>query len=95
MLYLISVVISGLIVGALARALIPGRQQISLLATAGIGIAGSVVGGIVGAMLFAPATPGSSACSCRSGPPPGCCRCACGRGGCARCRRCNPLPSIR
>lgn len=52
MLYLISVVISGLIVGALARALIPGRQQISLLATAGIGIAGSVVGGIVGAMLF-------------------------------------------
>lgn len=38
----------GLIVGFLARALMPGRQSMGFIATALIGIAGSFVGGIIG-----------------------------------------------
>ncbi len=52
LIYLISVAISGLIVGALARAVIPGRQEIGIGATIGLGVAGSILGGIVGALLF-------------------------------------------
>ena len=37
----------GLLSGALARAILPGRQDVSLLATALAGIAGSVFGGIL------------------------------------------------
>lgn len=48
----ISIVIGGVVVGGLARALIPGRQQISVVATAGLGIVGSILGGMVGAVLF-------------------------------------------
>lgn len=52
LVYLISVAISGLIVGALARAVIPGRQQIGIVPTIGLGVVGSMLGGIVGALLF-------------------------------------------
>ena len=38
----------GLVIGALARLVLPGRQQIGLLATALFGIAASLLGGIVG-----------------------------------------------
>ena len=37
----------GLLIGALARAILPGKQEISLLATGGAGIAGSIFGGIL------------------------------------------------
>ena len=37
----------GLAIGALARLILPGRQPISLLATAGAGIAAALLGGIV------------------------------------------------
>ncbi len=39
--------LTGLLVGALGRLVLPGRQQISLLATALIGIAASLLGGIL------------------------------------------------
>lgn len=39
--------LTGLVVGALARLVLPGRQNISLLATALIGIAASLLGGIL------------------------------------------------
>ena len=39
--------ITGLIVGALARLVLPGRQDATLLATALIGIAASLLGGIL------------------------------------------------
>jgi uncharacterized membrane protein YeaQ/YmgE (transglycosylase-associated protein family) len=41
----------GLVVGALARLLVPGRQHLSLLATLLLGVAGSVVGGVVATSL--------------------------------------------
>ena len=40
-------IIIGVIIGALARLLIPGRQTIGWLATAGVGIAGALLGGII------------------------------------------------
>jgi uncharacterized membrane protein YeaQ/YmgE (transglycosylase-associated protein family) len=42
----------GLIAGALARLLVPGRQHIGILATIVIGIVGSFVGGFLGYVLF-------------------------------------------
>lgn len=50
--YLIGIVVSGLVVGGLARLVIPGRQQMGTLATMGLGVVGSVVGGLVGALIF-------------------------------------------
>src|SRR4051795_1770624 len=43
--------VTGLVIGALGRLVLPGRQEISLLATALIGIAASLLGGIL-ANLF-------------------------------------------
>ncbi len=40
-------VVFGLVVGLLARALLPGRQSMGLVATALLGIAGSFVGGFL------------------------------------------------
>jgi uncharacterized membrane protein YeaQ/YmgE (transglycosylase-associated protein family) len=41
-------VLTGLVIGALGRLVLPGRQDISILATALIGIAASLLGGILG-----------------------------------------------
>jgi uncharacterized membrane protein YeaQ/YmgE (transglycosylase-associated protein family) len=41
----------GLVIGALARLVLPGRQEVSLLATAGAGIAAALLGGIVADVL--------------------------------------------
>jgi uncharacterized membrane protein YeaQ/YmgE (transglycosylase-associated protein family) len=43
--------LTGLVVGALGRLVLPGRQDVSLLATALIGISASLLGGIL-ANLF-------------------------------------------
>ena len=39
--------LTGLVIGALGRLILPGRQDISLVATALVGIAASLVGGIL------------------------------------------------
>ena len=44
---IISWVIWGLFVGALARLLLPGEQKIGILWTIALGIAGSIVGGFL------------------------------------------------
>ena len=50
-LYILWLLLGGLIIGALARLVLPGPDPMSWLATIGYGIAGSIVGGIVGRML--------------------------------------------
>src|SRR5919108_3979492 len=40
-------ILLGLIIGAVARLVVPGRQPIGILATILIGVVGSVVGGII------------------------------------------------
>lgn len=44
---IIGLFIAGLVIGALARLIIPGRQRIGLLMTALIGAAGSIIGGLL------------------------------------------------
>jgi uncharacterized membrane protein YeaQ/YmgE (transglycosylase-associated protein family) len=44
---LIWLAITGLVIGALGRLVLPGRQNVSLLMTALIGIAASLLGGIL------------------------------------------------
>jgi uncharacterized membrane protein YeaQ/YmgE (transglycosylase-associated protein family) len=41
----------GLVVGALARLILPGKQDISLLATAGTGVAAGLLGGLIANVL--------------------------------------------
>lgn len=48
---LIGFIVAGLIIGGLARLFKPGKQDLSLLATLGLGIVGSVIGGIVANLL--------------------------------------------
>ena len=49
--YLILLAVTGLIVGALARLALPGRDPMSIPMTIGIGIAGSFIGGLLFLLL--------------------------------------------
>lgn len=48
----ISWLVFGLVVGAIARLLMPGRQDMSWFATALLGIVGSVIGGVASFLIF-------------------------------------------
>ena len=50
--YILALALTGLIVGALARLALPGRDPMSLLQTMLVGIAGSFLAGLVYAVLF-------------------------------------------
>jgi uncharacterized membrane protein YeaQ/YmgE (transglycosylase-associated protein family) len=49
---IISLIIVGLIAGAVARLLVPGKQDLSIPATILLGIVGSFIGGLLGYLLF-------------------------------------------
>ena len=49
---IVSLLVIGLIAGAVARLLVPGKQNLSILATIVIGVVGSFVGGFLGYLLF-------------------------------------------
>ena len=49
---IISLIVLGLLAGALARLLVPGRRHMSIVATILLGIVGSFVGGFIGYALF-------------------------------------------
>ncbi len=55
MLHIIWSIIVGFIVGLVARALIPGDQQMGFWATALVGIVGSVIGGLIARIFSKPA----------------------------------------
>jgi uncharacterized membrane protein YeaQ/YmgE (transglycosylase-associated protein family) len=44
---IIGFIVFGLVVGVLARVLVPGKQQLTLATTVLLGLVGSVVGGLV------------------------------------------------
>jgi uncharacterized membrane protein YeaQ/YmgE (transglycosylase-associated protein family) len=46
-MWILGLIIGGLIIGAVARLVVPGRNPIGLLMTIGLGIVGSLVGGLV------------------------------------------------
>jgi uncharacterized membrane protein YeaQ/YmgE (transglycosylase-associated protein family) len=48
---MIGFIVAGLIIGALARLIKPGKQSLSLLMTLLLGLAGSVIGGTIANLL--------------------------------------------
>lgn len=48
---ILGLILFGLIIGALARLLLPGRQKIGLGMTLLLGVAGAIVGGIVASLI--------------------------------------------
>jgi uncharacterized membrane protein YeaQ/YmgE (transglycosylase-associated protein family) len=53
-LHIVWLIVLGLIVGLIARLLVPGRQPMGWIATVLLGIAGSYVGGTLGSIVFPP-----------------------------------------
>jgi uncharacterized membrane protein YeaQ/YmgE (transglycosylase-associated protein family) len=51
---IIVLIIVGLIAGFIARAVIPGKQSMGILATIVLGIIGSLVGNLIGSLVFEP-----------------------------------------
>ncbi|KZC95146.1 GlsB/YeaQ/YmgE family stress response membrane protein [Clavibacter tessellarius] len=49
---IISLIVVGLIAGFIARAVVPGRQNLSIPMTILLGIVGSFVGGFLGFLIF-------------------------------------------
>ncbi|CDJ99559.1 conserved hypothetical protein; putative inner membrane protein [Microbacterium sp. C448] len=49
---IISIIVIGLIAGALARLIVPGKQSMGIGMTILLGIVGSFVGGFLGFLLF-------------------------------------------
>ena len=49
---LLSWILLGLVAGALARLVVPGRQRIGCIATLAIGVVGALVGGLVAEAVF-------------------------------------------
>ena len=48
---IIGFLVAGLIIGALARLIKPGKQNLSILMTLLLGIVGSIIGGVVASLL--------------------------------------------
>ncbi|HEX7484693.1 MAG TPA: GlsB/YeaQ/YmgE family stress response membrane protein [Vicinamibacterales bacterium] len=59
MLHVLWSIITGFVVGLIARAVLPGADQLGLIATTAVGIVGSLLGGFVGRLIKKP-EPGSS-----------------------------------
>lgn len=53
-LHIIGMIVLGLIVGLIARLLVPGKQSMGWIATALLGIVGAYVGGTLGSLVFPP-----------------------------------------
>jgi uncharacterized membrane protein YeaQ/YmgE (transglycosylase-associated protein family) len=49
---ILSWILFGLLAGAVARLIVPGRQSIGCLATLFIGVLGAFIGGLIGQVLF-------------------------------------------
>jgi len=54
MLHILWSLITGFVIGLLARAVMPGADHMGLLATSLLGIAGSFVGGLIGRLIHRP-----------------------------------------
>ena len=44
---MIGFLVAGLIIGALARLIVPGKQHLGILATLALGLVGSLIGGLI------------------------------------------------
>ena len=51
-MYIIGWIVAGLIVGAIARLLVPGRQAMGIITTIALGIVGALVGGGISYLIW-------------------------------------------
>ena len=49
---IIAILLGGLVVGAMARLALPGRQPLGCIGTIAVGVVGGVLGGLVGDQVF-------------------------------------------
>jgi uncharacterized membrane protein YeaQ/YmgE (transglycosylase-associated protein family) len=45
---ILGLIVVGLIIGALARLIKPGKQRLSIVATLALGVVGAIIGGLIG-----------------------------------------------
>jgi len=50
--FIVTMIVVGLIAGALARLIVPGRDPMGILGTILLGVVGSFIGGFLGYVLF-------------------------------------------
>jgi len=55
MFHILWSIIVGFVVGLTARAVLPGADHMGLVATTGVGIVGSIIGGLIGNVMRKPA----------------------------------------
>ncbi len=48
---MIGFLVAGLVIGALARLIKPGKQNLGILATLGLGLVGSLIGGLIASAI--------------------------------------------
>jgi uncharacterized membrane protein YeaQ/YmgE (transglycosylase-associated protein family) len=48
---ILGLIVVGLIIGALARLILPGKQSISIVATLALGVLGALIGGFIASLL--------------------------------------------
>ena len=51
MIQILGLILVGLVIGVLARLIVPGKQRLSMLATLLLGVAGAVIGGFIASLL--------------------------------------------
>jgi uncharacterized membrane protein YeaQ/YmgE (transglycosylase-associated protein family) len=51
-MHFVGFLVFGLVVGLIARALMPGRQSLGIILTSVLGMGGSLLGGFLGIMIF-------------------------------------------
>ena len=45
-------IVTGLVVGLIARAIVPGRQSLGLVMTIVLGVVGAIVGGLISSLIW-------------------------------------------
>jgi uncharacterized membrane protein YeaQ/YmgE (transglycosylase-associated protein family) len=48
---ILGLIVVGLVIGALARLIKPGRQRLSMVATLLLGVVGAIIGGVIGGLF--------------------------------------------
>lgn len=48
---ILGLIVVGLIIGALARLIKPGKQRLSIVATLLLGVAGAIIGGLIASLI--------------------------------------------
>ena len=51
LLDILGLIVVGLIIGALARLIKPGRQRMSVAVTLALGVVGAIIGGLIGSLF--------------------------------------------